>query len=245
MNEQYPATDTEALASRTLDKRIAPAWLQQCFDERARLPKGPPNVGPIPGLEVYRAPQPDRFYAISADPAEGNPTSDDSALAVVDVEAGEEVAALAGKLQPAVFGACIDVVGRWYNWARVLVERNNHGHAVLLWMRDNSQLQLVAGLDGNPGWLSSSKGKALLYDACADTFREKRAVLHSYATFTQLASIDGATLRAPQGERDDRAIAHALALWEAEHSSVNEEMSYPIQFGPVPTPGGGVHQRWD
>lgn len=35
--------------------------------------------------------------------------------------------------------------------------------------------------------------------------------LHSFATYTQLASVDGSTLRAPAGQHDDRADAFALA----------------------------------
>ncbi len=243
--EQYPATDAEALAPRTLDKRIAPAWLHQCFEEWEPLSDLPAGAPSIPGLEVYALPDPTRTYAIGADPAEGNPTSDDSALSVVDVETGEEVAALAGKFQPAVLGAHIDVVARWYNDARVLVERNNHGHAVLLWLRDNSDVRLACGHDGKPGWLSSGKGKALLYDACADAFRERRALLHGFATFTQLASIAGASLRAPDGEQDDRADAHALALWLAEHHAQNDGYLPPPSMEPRPTFGGGVHgRRW-
>jgi hypothetical protein len=156
-------------------------------------------------------PQPGKAYVVGADPAEGNPTSDDSALVVLDRDSGEEVAALAGKLQPAMLGAHIDTIGQWYNNARVLVERNNHGHAVLLWLRDHCGLCRLLGHDWQEGWLSNSKGKALLYDAVADAFREQQTNLHSFATFTQLASIDGSTLRAAEGEADDRADAYALA----------------------------------
>jgi hypothetical protein len=211
LHEQYPATDAEALAPRSLDKRIAPAWLHQCYQEMkplAQLPHGAPS---IPGLEVFRLPQEGQKYVIGADPAEGNPTSDDSALTVLDRESGEEMAALAGKFQPAVLGAHIDAIGLWYNKADVMVERNNHGHAVLLWLRDNSGLRRLWGMDKLTGWLSSTKGKTLLYDTCADAFRERETVLHSFATFTQLASIEGATLRAPEGEHDDRADSYALA----------------------------------
>ena len=35
--------------------------------------------------------------------------------------------------------------------------------------------------------------------------------MHSFATFVQLVRIEGATLRAPEGEADDRADAWALA----------------------------------
>jgi hypothetical protein len=67
------------------------------------------------------------------------------------------------------------------------------------------------GHDSRPGWLSNSKGKSLLYDNCGDVFRTRGTVLHSFATFTQLASIEGSTLRAPEGEPDDRADSYALA----------------------------------
>lgn len=213
LHEQYPATDVEALAPRTLDKRIAAPWLEQCFEELTpmavdKLPAGSPT---LPGLEVYRLPVEERRYVMGADPAEGNPTSDDSALEVVDALTGEEVAALAGKYDPSVLAAHADRIGRWYNSAPVMVERNNHGHAVLLWLRDNSSLSRASGYDGKEGWLSSSQGKSMLYDATADAFRDRDATLHSFDTWSQLASIDGSTLRAPEGEYDDRADGYALA----------------------------------
>ena len=211
LHEQYPATDAEALAPRSLDKRIAPAWLEQCYVERVPLLPLPAGAPSIPGLEVYDLPQPRRSYVIGADPAEGNPTSDDSALEVLDKETGEQVAALAGKFQPSTLAAHIDAIARWYNNASVLVERNNHGHAVLLWLRDHSRLPRLWGHDRSEGWLSNSKGKALLYDGTADAFRNRETVLHSFATFNQLASIEGSSLRAPEGEPDDRAVAYALA----------------------------------
>jgi hypothetical protein len=92
------------------------------------------------------------------------------------------------------------------------VERNNHGHAVLLWLRQNSPpVRRLAGEDGREGWLTSSLSKAILFDRCADAVRNGEARLHSLETFTQLAGIDGNTLSAPPGQRDDRAIAFALA----------------------------------
>jgi hypothetical protein len=210
LHEQYPATDTEALSPRTLDKRISPAWLAQCYQER-RPGNLPADAPAIPTLEVYALPWPGRRYVIGADPAEGNPTSDDSSLTVLDAETGEEAASLAGKFQPSVFASYIAAVSEWYNDASAMVERNNHGHAVILWLHDNSRVVLLIGHDQAIGWLSSSKGKALLYDAAADAFREGKTVLHSFATFTQLSSIEGATLRAPDGEHDDRADSYSLA----------------------------------
>jgi hypothetical protein len=213
--EQYPGVDAEALAPRTLDKRLNPEWITKCYRAAAPLSGPfPPYQKPpaIPGLAVYALPAAGRRYVVGADPAEGNPTSDPSALEVVDVGTGEEVATLAGRYEPATFAAHVDAVGRWYHHAAAMVERNNHGHAVLLWLRDNSGLTLLAGHDGNPGWHTTTKGKALLYDTAAEALRDGEAVLHGLETFSQLASIEGSTQRAPPGQMDDRATAFVLAL---------------------------------
>jgi hypothetical protein len=215
LHEQYPATDAEALAPRSLDKRLPGEWLMRCYQPQEPLSgpfhhlRKPPA---IPGLSVYALPAPGRRYVIGADPAEGNPTSDDSALVVLDVDSREEVASLAARLEPATFGAHVEVVGRYYGRARVLVERNNHGHAVLLWLRDHSELVCLGGHDGKMGWLSSSMGKPLLYDRAGEVLRDGEAVIHGLETFSQLASVEGSTLRAPEGQPDDRAMAFILAV---------------------------------
>ena len=51
-----------------------------------------------------------------------------------------------------------------------------------------------------------------MYDNCADAFKNAEVILHSFSTFSQLASIDGNTLRAPDGQHDDKADAFALAV---------------------------------
>src|SRR5262249_21749285 len=149
-----PATPDEALAPRSLDKRFRLEWLQQCYRPQAPL-SGPfspyQRVPAIPGLVIYALPVPGRRYFMGADPADGNPTSDPSALEVLDAQTGEEVASLVGRFEPATLAAHIDTVGRWYNNAPVLVERNNHGHAVLLWLLDNSKLIRLCGHDNRPG----------------------------------------------------------------------------------------------
>lgn len=91
-----------------------------------------------------------------------------------------------------------------------MVERNNHGHAVLAGLK-GSKIRILRGHDRNHGWLSSAKGKVMLYDATADAFRDREVIVHSFSAFMQLSSIEGGTLRAPEGEHDDQADAHALA----------------------------------
>ncbi len=69
-----------------------PEWLNQCYlEQKAQIPA---NAPAIPGLVLCAAPVRGRKYAIGADPAEGNPTSDNSSLHVLDALTGEEVASL-------------------------------------------------------------------------------------------------------------------------------------------------------
>ena len=234
LHQEYPATEAEALAPRSLDKRIPPAWLQQCFaDAKPIEANGKPA---IPGLIVYAKPIPGRAYVIGADPAEGNPTSDDSALSVLDVKTGEEVAMLAGKFEPSVFASYAYTLAVWFNHAAILCERNNHGHAVLLWLSNfGPNIRRLCGHDGKIGWMSSTLGKTSMYDKAADAFKNREVILHTFSTFTQLASIDGSTLRAPDNLHDDLADAFALGvcarLKVPQPLTLDLRLNEPLTFG--------------
>jgi hypothetical protein len=234
LHEQYPRTDTEALAPRSLDKRIAPDWIEKCYAEMVGLNLDEIGSAPsIPGLIIYRLPEPRKQYVQGVDTAEGNPTSDDSSIHVLERDSGEEVAKLSGKLQPAVTGAHADTIGCYFNNAPVLVERNNHGHAVLLWLESNSKLERLKGSDGKDGWLDNSRGKTLLYDAAADAFRTQDTILHSFSTHTQLSSIEGSSLRAPDGEPDDEADSYSLGLVARTLGTKQLETVKPIAIDQV------------
>jgi len=86
---------------------------------------------------------------------------------VLDAATGDQVAVLAGQFEPAVFAAYLAALRQWYG-AGLLVERNNHGHAVLLWLAEHGEGDVLRGRDGRPGWLSSGQGKPLAYDAAAE-----------------------------------------------------------------------------
>jgi hypothetical protein len=210
--EQYPATPAEALSPRSKDKRLPGPWLQQCYVPCDPIPDAGAMLLALDQLQVYQRPQEGRRYVIGADPAEGNPNSDMSALRVLDADTGEEVAALSGLFEPSVFAGHIAALSRAYHGAGALIERNNHGHTVLLWLRDHApDVARLPGLDGRDGWLSNSIGKVQLYNDIASALKDQQVVVHHLTTYLQLASINGATLRAPKSEMDDDADAFALA----------------------------------
>ena len=233
--QEYPATDLEALAPRAVDKFFPAEWLNKIAD--FGLPIADSEFNPqsainnpqssIPGLTVHAPPQPGHTYVIGADPAEGNPQSDESAAVVLDSATGEQVATLGLRCDPEMFAVYLDRLAKAYGGvcthtyggitfstpygAEILVERNNHGHAVLLALRQLGAA-LLRGLDGELGWATTGASKHLMFDQAAKDIREGGLRLHDETTTWQLTSIDGATLAAPRGQHDDRAMACVLAL---------------------------------
>ncbi len=209
---EYPATDVEALAARSSDARFAAEWCTGADDtgtapmtnrSQHKVTKSPGDgadnivssclcvetgLPALNGLTVWESPRPGRWYVIGADPAGGNPQSDESAACVLDAVTGDQVAVWAGRFEPATFAGGLAALGRWIAaggaQAGVLVERNNHGHAVLLALRESansvgegvdgigSRAAVLRGLDGQPGWLTTAKNKALAVDAAADLLRD-------------------------------------------------------------------------
>ena len=72
-------------------------------------------------------------------------------------------------------------------------------------------------------------------------FRDGETTVHNLGTFSQLASVEGATQRAPEGQADDRAVAFVLAL--AGRAKLLRECRYYEDHGPV-FAGGGFEGRF-
>lgn len=244
--EQYPETDEQALAPRQKDKRLALAWIEACTSTlrqaqgSATAPAPTPalpqlgggrvtaaaqaaggRVPALPGLTVYQRPAPGRRYVIGVDSAEGNPSSDDSVACVIDMASWEQVAVLAGKLEPGAFAAQIRQVAHYYHKATVNPERQNHGHATILALQSFGDVVIALGLDGRPGWSSDERGKLLMYDLTAEALQNGSCRVACAETRAQLANIESNTLRAPAGLHDDYADAFGLALVGCRYGMVS------------------------
>lgn len=221
--QQYPATDDEALKPPTLDRRIPYSFLQRCYHPMDPLDEEAVSVG-IPFLKVFQLPRENFSYVIGGDPAEGNPTSDDSVAHVMNADDGEECAVMSGKIDPDMFAEYMVTLSRWYNNAAMLPERNNHGHAVILAIKSVHEESVAWGWDMGEGWMSSVRGKKLMYTTAVEAFRDNEVIIHSADTFTQLASIEGATLKAPEGSHDDFATSYCLAICAKRTAGASVEM---------------------
>lgn len=232
--EQYPASAAEALMGKTLNKRLNPTWLGQVYARRQ--PEPLPGAPAIPGARYYVARDQTHRYVVGVDPAEGNPTSDYSAIAVQDATTGEYVCVVNQRTEPGVTADYALQLARYYAHAGILVERNNHGHAVLQWLLDRAPMQVLQAprelempwdvdLDAPTrtsryGWLNNRRGKQLLYTAMAEALRDRSLRIYDEELQRQLLAIDGSTLSAEEPEHDDLAIAAALCQVARDNAPV-------------------------
>lgn len=222
LHEQYPSTADEALAPNQLDKRIPIEWIVAQSVEMA-----PTHSIEWPGVRFFADPIGERRYVIGADPAEGNPNSDDSAAVVLDLDTGEQVAEIQGKIEISVFASMLHKLSQYYHNAWMMVERNNHGHAVIEALREAGG-RLLTGDDNKLGWLSSGRSKVLAYDNLLEALRDGVCWIRSVVTRAQLASIEGGSLSAPNGLHDDLAYAYVLAVLALSHPHATRK---PVRIG--------------
>ena len=116
-------------------------------------------------------------YAAGADPAEGG--GDNSVLKIIDVTGKKEVFVFIGQVNVNKFYLICDEWCRYYNNSLLGVERNNHGHAVLMGLDQNCQYpnlfddSMLSGgtrlkIDEFPkrklGWNTNEQSRALMLD---------------------------------------------------------------------------------
>jgi hypothetical protein len=89
------------------------------------------DVPLVDGLILFRLPSEGRFYVAGVDAAEGNPTSDESAVCVLDAVTGEMMAVCGGRFQPDVLAQKTAQIATFFNKADVMVCEGFTGNVML------------------------------------------------------------------------------------------------------------------
>ena len=212
--EQYPESDEEALAPNTADKRIIHAHLEKCLEEMDGfgIPEGMDVPTGLYDLKIFKMPEEGKEYYIGVDTAEGLPTSDNSAIFVID-HLGEEVANCVGKHSPEIQAPMVISISDFYRGASVMVENNYHGYTCITEILNagRDDILLANYDDAKLGWTSTRGGNIILYDRLAEAIHNHEAKIHDYDAYLEIQSITKSKLEAPEGMADDRADAYALA----------------------------------
>lgn len=231
VKQEYPATANEAfLVSGRV--RFQPEWITaQAPNVQPGLPRMQrPAVlrdRDVTGgtLTLYALPRPGRRCIIGADVAEGLEHGDYSAATLIDALTWEELAHLHGRWEPDEYAELLDALARAYG-AELAVERNNHGHAVLVKLKTLKTPRVVLGHDGRLGWLTTEQTKPQSIDLLAAALRDGLTNIHTQASLDELQIyrvLGNGKTGAPEGYHDDRVMSWAIALMIARR----------------PTPSGG------
>lgn len=143
--EQFPKDEDEAFiltGSPYFDRDVIMEYMKRIpepkfrFDFEVKGAKANLKKWPHGRIRVYSEPEPDRKYAIFADPATGR-GEDYTAAYVVDLADPKFVAEFHAKLDSDLFAEQLHYLGRWYNTAKIAVEvAGGFGEAVTIPLRD-------------------------------------------------------------------------------------------------------------
>lgn len=189
-------------------------------------------VGPIKdkdGLKVYKEKQPGRRYACGADVAEGV-RKDWSVGVMLDIESKEVVAKLRGQWKPSDFAKKLNEMCKLYSRSGsqcpiLAVERNNHGHAVLLELNEHLSYPnlFVNPQDERLGWYTNSITRPIMINAFIDCIEDRLLKVNDKELLTECLTLidNNGKIEAADGKHDDCVVATSIALQIALTNSVS------------------------
>jgi hypothetical protein len=203
-------------------------------------------------LRIYEPPADGEDYVIGADPSEGLTKSGDSDYACAQVlrcSDGKQVAAFRAKYDPKTFGELLDQLGRFFNDALLGVERNNHGHAVLVTLIDICNYPNVYEHEEydqkkdstykKPGYPTTPKTRTLALDSLNVAITFDDIYIYDLMTLSELMSfvkLPGGKYAADKGCHDD--LVMSLAIANMMLSQDVRLASIPI-YSEIPSPSMG------
>ena len=166
-------------------------------------------------LQIWLPPLEGKRYLVAVDPAGGGSEGDFAAIQVIDIETGLQCAELQQRLGPLDLAQAAAALAREYNRARLVVERNNHGAAVLAYLDSvEHYANLYVAPDGLPGLLTTSASKPAMIGRLGALLVEPRQVFSSMRLLeecrTYINMPNGRT-GAANGAHDDCVMAMAIA----------------------------------
>jgi hypothetical protein len=188
------------------------------LDQRLREVEKPVEIRNSGHVHIFLPAQPNRDYIVALDPAGGGSTGDYAAAQVIDQQSGAQCAELRQRLRPLDLTRAAVSLAREYSTpgqpALMVVERNNHGHAVLAHLRDGEPYDHVYEQKGVAGWLTGSLSKATIIADLDSLLMHHPGLIRSKRLLEECRTFvnhpNGAQ-GAAHGSHDDCVMAFAIA----------------------------------
>jgi hypothetical protein len=242
--QEYPSTAHEAFiaSGQTVFNIKSLAHMEKHVKETDtyRLTDTPErDVAVVPEkdapLKIWDMPERGEEYVIGADVAEGLAGGDYSVADVIRKRDMKTVARYRGHPDPDQFGTILDQLGRFYNYALIGVEINNHGLTTVqrlrnvfygnLYRRERGLDEVFETMTSSFGWKTDIRTKPLSIDYLAEAIREgmiiDEDIVFIEEAFSYVRDERGKT-NAEVGSHDDTIMAKAIALQMWDWSANNK-----------------------
>jgi hypothetical protein len=228
--ENYPANPIEAFVSSGR-ARFDNEWIKaQTANMRKPLSQIPTALIGLPGLRLYRGPTDGEKFLITADPAEGIDAGigdpDFCATHVLSLRTFEQVAVLHGRWESDTYVEYLLKLAEFYGNPEIVVERNNHGHAMLALLKLKRYRKIANGHDRKPGWLTNEVTREPSIDSLAAHMRDFAVKIYDEATLGEMKRFHtnhrGIT-KAVQDAHDDLVMSLAIGFGYLSHGLLRRE----------------------
>lgn len=243
--QEYPETDEDAFL--TTGNKFFNARKIMCLLNEAReyLRAHPPKIDEHGYWTMWDDVKPKHVYAAGADTSEG--VNDYSILKIIDVTERKEVFLFRALCGVDYFYRICNEWCRYYKNALLAVERNNHGHAVILGLMENcrypnmyteeknNRLNTHVHRKSNIGWTTDRVSKttmlndlkfALEGDSMEDEHNfQPEVTFFDNNLFSEALTVheENGKIEAIEGKHDDDVMATAIAFQMYKNLRKNEE----------------------
>ena len=233
--EQAKPMDARGIAQELLcgfEGSTLTFFSQACIDYVRNLSQtpigftGPNSKGQ--DLHIWKTSVPDHKYVISADVARGD-AEDYSTFHVFDTNTSEVVAEYMGKIPPDRFGEWLVEIGKRYNTALIVNEKNTVGIATAIKLRDAEYPNVYYDLDLQdkmlimtpdekkdvlPGFTISPKNREKILENLEQVIRNQQLKIYSLRFVSQMETFiwNGKRGQALKKRHDDLIMAMAIGL---------------------------------
>lgn len=176
-------------------------------------------------LNVFELPKAGVKYYAGVDVASGS-GGDSSTISITDENGLQVLSFYDNKVSIYKFASVIDAIGRWYNYAFLVVERNGYGIPILERLRNEYQYMNIYKMkvfdqqSGRTrkrlGWDTTNKSKAIMISDLKEQFEESLILVNCVETLEQMQIFieDSGKMGNKRGDQnhDDSVIALGLAI---------------------------------
>ncbi len=175
-------------------------------------------------VTIWKKPDPNSYYCIGVDVAEGLAHGDYSCGVVGDSDMFDVVAMWHGHIDPDLLGVEMIKLGKYYNNAYIGVENNNHGLTTLTTLKKEeywniyftkSYDKITERVTQKMGWTTTLRTKPLMIDKLAQFVREMYLGIYSDLMISEMFTYvrdDKGSTNALAGCYDDTVMAMAVCL---------------------------------